>query len=88
MDDTVFLIFKDVASAYRAFQAGTKFGVLVVGAVPNAPDRQLITSGVALSEKELDMLEEMEKGGEEVKIQPIPESAAISLSTAEKKIKR
>lgn len=85
-DDTVFLIFKDIESCYKAVKKGINIPSLNVGAVQSEKDRKLITSGVALSREEVEILKELQAMGIEVTVQPIPEISAISLETVEKKM--
>ena len=48
-DDTVLLIFKDVASAYTVYKNGLQLPELNVGAVQNSAQRKAVVQGVALS---------------------------------------
>ena len=57
-DDTVFLISKDIETCLKLVEKGVELPAINVGAVPNEEGRKLITTGVAISQKELDMLEE------------------------------
>mgnify|MGYP002249460484 CR=1 FL=1 len=57
-----------------------------VGAVPNEEGRKLITTGVAISQKELDMLEELNSKGIEITVQPMPEISAISFDAVKRKM--
>lgn len=86
-NDTVLLIFKDVASAYMAFENGLKLPELNVGAVPSNKDRKTVLQGVALSVDEYEKLIEMKDAGVEVFLQPIPENDPINLKSIEKKFK-
>ena len=58
-DDTVFLISKDIETCLKLVEKGVELPAINVGAVPNEEGRKLITTGVAISQKELDMLEEL-----------------------------
>ena len=76
-DDTVFLISKE---------KGVELPAINVGAVPNEEGRKLITTGVAISQKELDMLEELNSKGIEITVQPMPEISAISFDAVKRKM--
>ena len=62
-DDTVFLISKDIETCLKLVEKGVELPAINVGAVPNEEGRKLITTGVAISQKELDMLEELNSKG-------------------------
>lgn len=86
-EDTVLLIFKDVASAYEAYHNGLQLPELNVGAVQNSASRKSVVQGVALSVEEYEKLKEMKTGGVHVYLQPIPENDPVSLESIEKKLK-
>lgn len=86
-DDTVLLIFKDVASAYTVYKNGLQLQELNVGAVQNSAQRKSVVQGVALSAEEYDTLSEMKAEGVNVFLQPIPENDPVSLGSIEKKLK-
>ena len=83
-NDTVLLIFKDVASAYTVYKNGLQLPELNVGAVQNSAQRKAVVQGVALSVEELS---EMKAEGVNVFLQPIPENDPVSLGSIEKKLK-
>ena len=70
-NDTVLLIFKDVASAYTVYKNGLQLPELNVGAVQNSAQRKA----------------EMKAEGVNVFLQPIPENDPVSLGSIEKKLK-
>lgn len=86
-DDTILLIFKDVDSAYKVFKEGLNLPELNVGAIQNSPKRKSVLQGVSLSRDEYEKLKEMKAAGVNVFMQPIPEHDAVSLETAEKRLK-
>ena len=71
-NDTVLLIFKDVASAYTVYKNGLQLPELNVGAVQNSAQRKAVVQGVALSVEEYEKLSEMKAEGVNVFLQPIP----------------
>lgn len=86
-NDTVLLIFKDVASAYTVYKNGLQLPELNVGAVQNSAQRKAVVQGVALTVEEYEKLSEMKAEGVNVFLQPIPENDPISLGSIEKKLK-
>ena len=86
-NDTVLLIFKDVASAYTVYKNGLQLPELNVGAVQNSAQRKAVVQGVALSAEEYEKLCEMKAEGVNVFLQPIPENDPVSLGSIEKKLK-
>ena len=86
-NDTVLLIFKDVASAYTIYKNGLQLPELNVGAVQNSAQRKAVVQGVALTVEEYEKLSEMKAEGVNVFLQPIPENDPVSLGSIEKKLK-
>ena len=86
-NDTVLLIFKDVASAYTVYKNGLQLPELNVGAVQNSAQRKAVVQGVALTVEEYEKLSEMKAEGVNVFLQPIPENDPVSLGPIEKKLK-
>ena len=86
-NDTVLLIFKDVASAYTVYKNGLQLPELNVGAVQNSAQRKAVVQGVALTVEEYEKLSEMKEEGVNVFLQPIPENDPVSLGSIEKKLK-
>lgn len=86
-NDTVLLIFKDVASAYTVYKNGLQLPELNVGAVQNSAQRKAVVQGVALSVEEYEKLSDMKAEGVNVFLQPIPENDPVSLGSIEKKLK-
>ena len=86
-NDTVLLIFKDVASAYTVYKNGLQLPELNVGAVQNSAQRKAVVQGVELSDEEYEKLSEMKAEGVNVFLQPIPENDPVSLGSIEKKLK-
>lgn len=86
-NDTVLLIFKDVASAYTVYKNGLQLPELNVGAVQNSAQRKAVVQGVALTVEEYEKLSEMKAEGVNVFLQLIPENDPVSLGSIEKKLK-
>lgn len=86
-DDTILLIFKDVASIYTVFKQGLDLPEINVGAIQNGANRKSIVQGVSLSKEEYEKLNEIKESGIHVFFQPIPESDPVNLEVAEKKLR-
>ncbi|QWT17296.1 PTS sugar transporter subunit IIB [Collinsella sp. zg1085] len=85
-NDKIMLIFKDVASAVGAYEAGVPLTELNVGAVPGAPHRKTVIQGIALSREEYNQLDVLRANGVNVFLQPIPEASASSLASIKSKL--
>lgn len=80
-EDKVMVIFRNITNAKRAVDNGVELKELNVGAVQSNKERKYITSGVALSKEEYDILTELKGDGINVYIQPIPENDKLKLET-------
>ncbi|MDR3565231.1 MAG: PTS sugar transporter subunit IIB [Negativicutes bacterium] len=67
------LLFKDVATAKRCWQAGLLLKQLQVGGLIGAPGRKVVFQSITLIKSEADDLLEMQKGGVEIIFQTVPE---------------
>ena len=81
-NDTVLLIFKDVASAYTVYKNGLQLPELNVGAVQNSAQRKAVVQGVALTVEEYEKLSEMKAEGVNVFLQPIPDRKSTRLNSS------
>ena len=86
-NDTVLLIFKDVASAYTVYKNGLQLPELNVGAVQNSAQRKAVVQGLALTVEEYEKLSEMKAEGVNVFLKQITENDPVSLGWIEKKLK-
>lgn len=87
LDETVFLLFKDVKTCAKAVELGMRFSFLVIGGVPGGDGRKVISDGICLSSEEMDQLEEVQKEIPEIVFKGIPEEATITLRKAKEKFK-
>lgn len=85
-DDTVFLIFKDIETCKKLVEKGIEIKEVNVGAVPNEAGRKLITTGVAVSEEELKILDELNQKGIKIIVQPMPEISALNFEAVKRKM--
>lgn len=84
-EDSVMVIFRDVASVQRALEHGFSLSELNVGAVQNSATRKAVVQGVSLSEEEFAQLEAMQHAGVHIFLQPIPENDAVEFDSIRKK---
>lgn len=87
LNETVFLLFKDVKTCARAVELGMRFSFLVIGGIPGGPGRKVISDGICLSPQELEQLEKIQEVIPEIVFRGIPEEATITLSKAKDKFK-
>ena len=79
------IIFRDIKSAYQAYQLGYDMKELDIGQSQMEKDRIRVYKSISINEKELKMLQEMENGGVKVYFQPLPGDAAVTLADVAKK---
>lgn len=82
------LLFKDIDSAYEAYQKGVNFTGLNIGQAPKVKDRIQVIGTVSMNEAELRKLEELECTGVEVYFQPLPDEAKVPLKRASEKFNK
>ncbi|MCI1985037.1 MAG: PTS sugar transporter subunit IIB [Lactobacillus sp.] len=76
----VFVLFKDVATAAAAADAGVAFEKLVVGGVPKVDDKKMVTKAVYLDATDVEQLKAIAAHGIEVTCQAIPEDKPLKLA--------
>lgn len=79
------VIFREIESAFRAFESGYKMKELTIGQSQLEKDRLRVYKSISINKKECEMLREMENGGVRVYFQPLPDDAAVGLSDIAKK---
>lgn len=87
MNETVFLLFKDVKTCAKAVEMGLRFQFLVVGGVPGGEGRKVISDGICLNQQELVALEEVNQVIPEVVFKGIPEESTVTMEKAKEKFK-
>lgn len=81
----IFLLFKDVASARAAHEAGLELPMLQLGGIPAEAGRKVVFPSVALGESEVADLKMLHEAGVPIEIQVVPEEAGMSFEDAIKK---
>lgn len=76
------VMYKTVASCYKAFQAGFPMKQLQLGNMPRAADKKPLGNEVFATEEEIAQLREMSAAGVQITIQTIPEQAAVPFDKA------
>lgn len=84
-DKKVFLLFKNVEMANKAYIKGLKYEKLQLGGIPNEAGKKMVFTAVSLGEKDVEQLNELEKLGVEIVLQVIPEESSMTYANAVKK---
>lgn len=82
---SLIVLFKDTKTALAAHKAGIAYPSLQVGGIEGAGNKKNVYKNVVMSSEEASELKEIEDGGVNVFIQPIPEDAEYPLTDALKK---
>lgn len=72
------IIFKSIAGAHQAHQAGFEFKSLQIGGVIYSADRKQVFGPVYMNEQEAACLNSMEEGGVDIIFQVLAEKKAVS----------
>lgn len=84
-DKNIFLLFKNVDMANKAYMAGLKYEKIQLGGIPNEAGKKMVFTAVSLGEKDIEQLNELDKAGVEIVLQVIPEESSMSYENAIKK---
>lgn len=79
--DTIFLLFKDVATSYRFIKKNHPLKEIVVGGVPSEIGRKLVFSGVYLDQEDFERLVEIERMGTQVSFSSTPDDKSLKLES-------
>lgn len=79
--DTVFLLFKDVATSYRFVKKNYSLKEIVVGGVPSEVGRKLVFSGVYLDQEDFERLVKIERMGTKVSFSSTPDDKSLKLES-------
>ncbi len=83
--EPIFILFKNVPEAYKAYQAGFRYPQLQVGGIGGGVGRKNIMGPIAFDEQDAKMIEEMAQDGCEVYFQPVPDDKPIPWSDVKRK---
>ena len=77
-NDRVMIVFKDIETCYRTYRAEIPMKMIQLGNVPMVPETvKRLGNEVAVTQKELDYLTELNRAGVRIEIQTIPEHSAV-----------
>lgn len=83
----VMLLFRDIEGVMQAYNEGLELDDLQLGGIPNDGTRQMVFTAVSLSDRDVELLDEIDKTGTDIDLQVVPEEAGISYAEARRKIK-
>ena len=84
-DMNIFLLFKSIQMARKAFDAGLKLETLQLGGVPAEAGRKIVFQAVALNDQDVEDITHMHGAGVDITLQVVPEEAGMSFEDAIKK---
>lgn len=87
LDQSIFLLFKNLETFYQVFKEGISIEELVVGGVPSEPGTNLVFSGVYLGAKDFEILDEVVAQGINVTFASTPDDNSLNYSQLQKKNK-
>lgn len=80
--ENLMLLFKDPATAAKAWNAGVQYQRLQVGGIEGSGDKKNICRNIVMSKEDVDTLKPVYEAGVEVYCQPIPEDAEYPFKNA------
>lgn len=81
----IFLLFKSIQAARKAFDAGLGLKTLQLGGVPAEAGRKIVFQAVALGADDVFDLDHMAASGVDITLQVVPEEAGMTYAEALKK---
>lgn len=84
-DMNIFALYKSIAMARKAYDAGFKLNELQLGGVPAEAGRKIVFQAVALNDDDVADITHLHDEGVEVTLQVVPEEAKMSFDEAIKK---
>lgn len=79
-DAKLFMLVKDVPTAYRLFKGGFPLHELQIGGLGAAPGRQLVFGPISLDEADAKNLKEMHEAGVHVYLHQVPDDPSMEFS--------
>lgn len=83
--EPIFVLFKNMPMAYKAYMAGFRYDTLQVGGIGGGPGRKNIVGPISFDERDAQMLDEMVKAGLDAYFQPVPDNQKVSWSDVKAK---
>ena len=81
-DKNIFILFKNVDMANKAYKAGLKYEKIQLGGIPNEAGKKMV-----FGNQDVEQLNELNKDGVEIVLQVIPEESSMTYENALKKFK-
>ncbi len=75
--EPIFVLFKDMGNAYRAYKAGFKYPELQIGGIGGGVGRKNVMGPISFDDKDAHMLDEMVSDGLTAIFQPVPDDKRV-----------
>lgn len=85
-NNNIFILFKNIDMANKAYKAGLKYESIQLGGIPNESGKKMVFTAVSLGDKDVEQLNELKNDGVEIVLQVIPEEPSMTYENALKKI--
>lgn len=72
--EPIFVLFKNMPMAYKAYKAGFRYATLQVGGIGGGVGRKNIVGPISFDDNDAKMLDEMFQDGLEAYFQPVPDN--------------
>ena len=76
--EPIFILFKDVPNAYRAYMAGFNYPELQAGGIGGGFGRKIVMGPISFDDEDARMMNEMAKAGLKAYFQPVPDDKEVS----------
>lgn len=76
--EPIFILFKDVPNAYRAYMAGFNYPELQVGGIGGGFGRKIVMGPISFDDEDARMMNEMAQAGLKAYFQPVPDDKEVS----------
>lgn len=83
--DPIFILFKDMPMAYKAYNAGFKFPSLQIGGIGGGIGRKNVMGPISFDDEDAHLLDEMVLMGLDAYFQPVPDNAKVPWSDVKAK---
>ena len=83
--EPIFVLFKNMPMAYKAYKAGFRYETLQIGGIGGGVGRKNIVGPISFDDDDAKMLDEMVQDGLEAYFQPVPDNQKVSWSDVKAK---
>ena len=83
--EPIFILFKNVPEAYKAYKAGFHYPQLQVGGIGGGIGRKNIMGPIAFDDNDAKMVQELVQEGLDVYFQPVPDDKQVSWNDVKRK---